>query len=149
MRRSELPGRDWPEPPQEGADAPPPYAPETLLIPDAHPSPSDDRVQGLVTRLPAGSGALRRVGICNASGVIYREVFLHGPVQLLYFWAGLNGMGFRQRSDERGYSRYWRLFVRDEPEGPPRDGDGVAPIRVDKDDSAAPKGTPLPQQPVG
>jgi hypothetical protein len=149
MRRSEPPGRDWPEAPGAGPDAARSYAPETLLIPDAEPGPADDHVQGLVTRLPDGSGPLRRVGICNASGMIYREVSLHGPVQLLYFWAGLNGLGFRERPpDDRGFSRYWRLFVRQQGERRPAQQGQIRTLEVTPGEPDGASGRPTPERPA-
>ena len=79
------------------------------------------RHRTLVTGLPDGSGPLRRVGICNASGAVYREVTLHGPVQLLYLWAGLNALGFKQRPPaEDVLSKYWLVFGRDADRRPPK-----------------------------
>jgi hypothetical protein len=120
MQRREPPRRDWPEP--QGGGPAPSYAPETLLVPGPAPGDADDQVRTVVLGLPDGAGPLRRVGICNASGEVYREVALHGPVQLLYLWAGLNALGFRQRPPEgRGFSKYWMLFARERAERRPHE----------------------------
>jgi hypothetical protein len=113
MRRREPPRREWPDPQSSGPGSASSYAPETLLVPGAEPLSGDEAIRALVTALPDGVGPLRRIGICNASGDIYREVSLHGPVQLLYFWAGLNALGFAQRTPGHpGFSKYWLLFGR-------------------------------------
>ncbi|HET8746922.1 MAG TPA: hypothetical protein VFM98_15050 [Ramlibacter sp.] len=123
MRRREPPRRDWPEPPAGGPAPDRCYAPETLLVPNAAPGEEDERVRAIVSALPDGAGPLRRIGICNAAGAIYREVALHGPVQLLYFWAGLNALGYRQRTPEdQAFSKYWLLFGREGTERRPLDG---------------------------
>jgi hypothetical protein len=113
MRRREPPRPAWPEP-DEGAPAPgPSYAAETLLVPGATPGEVDAQVRAVILGLPDGAGPLRRVAICNAAGIMYREVALHGPVQLLYLWAGLNALGFRQRlAEDQGFSQYWLQFAR-------------------------------------
>ncbi|GAB3773518.1 hypothetical protein GCM10028796_46040 [Ramlibacter monticola] len=130
MRRREPPRRDWPEPHSGGPSEIRAYAPETLLIPGLLPATDDVQVHTLVMRLPDGSGPLRRIGICNSTGAVYREVTLHGPVQLLYLWAGLNALGFQQRpADEDVLSKYWLLFARDGGERlPPGAKGGQTPI---------------------
>ncbi|GAB3645232.1 hypothetical protein GCM10028813_02450 [Ramlibacter alkalitolerans] len=114
MRRREPPRPAWPEP-DEGARAPGPcYAAETFLLPGATPGDDDAQVRSVILAVPDGAGQLRRVGICNSAGIMYREVALHGPVQLLYLCAGLNALGFRQRLPEaHGISKYWMQFARD------------------------------------
>jgi hypothetical protein len=117
MRRREIPGPDWPDPPAAGADANCAYAPETELLETPKAAADDARIHHLVTALPDGAGPLRRVGICNAAGEVYREVTLRGPVQLLYLWAGLNALGFHQVGCEvTGFSRYQVVFGRVDPE---------------------------------
>jgi hypothetical protein len=119
MQRREPPRREWPEPQAGGPNPGRSYAPETLLLAGAEPLAADEAIRALVTALPDGSGPLHRIGICNASGAIYREVSLHGPVQLLYFWAGLNALGFTQRTaGTAGFSKYWLLFGRHGPGQP-------------------------------
>jgi hypothetical protein len=101
-----------------------PYAPETQLLPGAEPASEDGEVLAVIRRLPDGSGRLERVGVCNVSGTIYREVLLHGPVQLMYLWAGLNSLGFTQQrpADTGGFSKYRVLFARNAPEKRPPGG---------------------------
>jgi hypothetical protein len=113
MRRREPPRPDWPEPPGSVPATGRTYAPETLLLPGARAGDADEGVRTVVLGLPDGAGPLRRIGICNAAGSIYREVTLHGPVQLLYLWAGLNALGFRQQPPgDHGMSKYFALFGR-------------------------------------
>lgn len=113
MRRREPPRRDWPEPPAGGPGPARCYAAETLLVPGCAPGEQEEQIRALLSALPDGCGPLRRIGICNAAGEIYREVALHGPVQLLYFWAGLNALGYRQwAAEDQTFSRYWLLFCR-------------------------------------
>jgi hypothetical protein len=120
MRRRESPRPGWPEAQDGGPVSARSYAPETALVAGTTPDDDDDRVRGTVLALPDGAGPLHRVGICNAAGTIYREVALHGPVQLLYLWAGMNALGFRQRPPEdRGFSRYGLLFTRERKERRP------------------------------
>lgn len=123
MRRREDPLRDWPEPQTGGPSESRAYAPETLVLPGIAMAPEDAEVRALVTGLPDGTGPLRRVGICNGNSEIYREVTLYGPVQLLYLWAGLNALGFKQRPPgEDVLSKYWLVFSRDATEKRPPDG---------------------------
>lgn len=122
MRRREPSRWDWPQPPGGGPSPARCYAPETLLVPGTAAGEHDEQVRALVTALPDGAGPLRRIGICNAAGAIYREVVLHGPVQLLYFWAGLNALGFRQRmAEDQTFSKYWLLFCREGTERRPQE----------------------------
>jgi hypothetical protein len=117
MHGREPPGGHWPDP-QEGVPAPgPTYAPETALVPGTVPGEEDEQVRALVLGLPDGAGRLQRVGICNAAGTVYREVALHGPVQLLHLWARMNALGFRQRGPYgQGFSKYSLLFTKESPE---------------------------------
>ncbi|MEJ8840169.1 hypothetical protein [Ramlibacter sp. AN1133] len=118
MERRDRPPRDWPQPP--AGDPAPSYAPETLLLAGIPPGEGDEQVRTVVLGLPDGAGPLRRVGVCNAAGEVYREVTLHGPLQLLYFWAGLNALGFRQQAaEERAISKYTLVFARDPAERRP------------------------------
>jgi hypothetical protein len=123
MHRREPSRGPLPEP-QAGAPAPgPSYAPETALVPGTAPGEHDEVIRGLVVGLPDGAGPLQRVGICNTAGDVYREVALHGPVQLLHLWARLNAIGFRQSGPQgRGFSRYSLLFTREETERRPLEG---------------------------
>jgi hypothetical protein len=100
------------------------YAAETQLLPGVEPGGGDPEVLAVIRRLPDGSGALERVGVCNRSGTIYREVLVHGQVQLTYLWAGLNALGFAQQRavDAGGFSKYRVLFARNEMEKRPPEG---------------------------
>ena len=112
--------RDWPEPQAAGTAPQRHYAPESLLLAGMEAAARDAQVRAVVTSLPDGAGPPRRIGICNAAGEVYREVTLHGPVQVLYFWAGLNALGFRQRpTDPSALSRYWLLLDPAEVRPPP------------------------------
>ena len=123
MRRREGSRRDWPEPQESGPSESRAYAPETLLLPGTALAAEDAQIRALVTALPDSTGPLRRIGICNGIGEIYREVTLYGPVQPLYLWAGLNALGFRQRpAGEDVLSKYWLVFSRDTTEKRPPDG---------------------------
>jgi hypothetical protein len=120
-------GREPPSVPPESPGDPGaarPYAPETQLLPGVEPAAGDNEVLQVIRRLPDGSGPLERVGICNPSGTIYREVLLRGQVQLMYLWAGLNGLGFSQlqAADTGGYSKYRVLFGRSDREKRPHEG---------------------------
>jgi hypothetical protein len=123
MRRREPPCREWPPAQGDAPETVGSYAPETVLVPGTTPGEHDDEVRSMVLGLPDGVGSLSRVGICNGAGAIYREVALRGPVQLLYLWAGLNAIGFRQCSaQERAFSKYSLLFDRAGQEKRPLEG---------------------------
>ena len=113
MRRRDTSVADWPEPQAGGPGREPFFAPETQLIAGTQPAADDAQLRVLVSGLPHGNGPQRRIGICNAAGGIYREVTLHGPVQLLYLWAGLNALGFRQRPAGDDVSRFGLVFDRE------------------------------------
>lgn len=113
-----------PDPPAGHESTGRPYAPETQLLPGADPAADDSQVLAAIRRLPDGSGRLERVGVCNKNGTIYREVLLHGPVQLMYLWASLNALGFTQQrpAESGGFSKYRVLFARNAPEKRPPGG---------------------------
>jgi hypothetical protein len=99
---------------EDGPASDPSYAPETVLVPGTVAGDQDEQVRALVLGLPDGAGRLQRIGICNAAGTVYREVTLHGPVQLLHLWARMNALGFRQRGPYgQGFSKYSLLFARE------------------------------------
>jgi len=114
MQAREPSGGQQPEP--HTGNAGPSYAPETSLVPGAARGALDEEVKALVVGLPDGVGPLQRIGICNPAGAVYREISLHGPLQLLHLWARLNALGFRQQGPQgRGFSKYTLLFTREEP----------------------------------
>jgi hypothetical protein len=122
MHGREPPRGVWPAPQGERAPGPT-YAPETWLVPGTLPIDHDEVIRALVIGLPDGAGPLQRIGICNAGGDVYREVTLHGPVQLIHLWARLNALGFRQAGPQgRGFSKYCLLFTRGEKEKRPLEG---------------------------
>ena len=113
MQRREPPRPNWPQSQVHDPAPGPTYAPETALLAGATPGPEDEEVRAAILGLPDGAGPPSRIGICNAQGKIYREVGVHGPLQLLYLWAGLNALGYGQRTlQERGISRYCLVFGR-------------------------------------
>ena len=123
MRRREDSRRDWPEPQRLGRVGTVLARAALLRLPGTALAAEDAQIRALVTGLPDGTGAVRRIGICNGIGEIYREVTLYGPVQLLYLWAGLNALGFKQRpAGEDVLSKYWLVFSRDTTEKRPPDG---------------------------
>lgn len=127
MALRELP--PFPADPPRGAAGGRPYAPETQLLPGVEPVADDPEVLEVIRRLPDGSGALERVGICTGQGSVYREVLVHGQVQLTYLWAGLNALGFAQQRpvDAGGFSKYRLLFARKGSEKWPHEAAEILP----------------------